>query len=301
VRSILGDFDNRYGAIKPYGMKIDNTLRRELKSISSTYKNSVPQASKTPLIKSVANEINTLYLNGRTAHTGKYYQTLRSKMGQLISSPNIDPITKSALADVQRALDRSVQRQLVIANAPKEIRQDFLRIRNDYRKFMVIADAISKDPLAQSKGLLTPRAVQSAASSINQMKAITGTDDFSKLTQAALLGLEPPTAAGGERLLQRFGAPGVGAALGATVLGPVLTPGIGAVVGGATGYGVHKIGNALRGAALMSEGGQRYLTNQSWMAPLAKPVSTGIAAAVPFMGQETAEDTGLDQYINQNF
>lgn len=242
------DFD---GLAQRNNARLDTQFAQELRRIETEYHSLVPESHRAPIIE---NTINDLFASAN-AHNGSIpgniYQSYRSRFSRLERGTR-DPELSSALGDIRRALDDTMERSLA-ANSSPDLGA-WQEARRQYRNALIIEKAATGAGEQAASGILSPAKLRSALTAQNRRDYARGQGDFADLVRAGEEVLTPlPNSNTAERGWLHAVPTGVMAGLGAAAEGQ-----LGAMTGAFGGV----VAPGLAGRAIMSSPGQAYLKNQ---------------------------------------
>ncbi|CAN7691874.1 MULTISPECIES: hypothetical protein [unclassified Devosia] len=222
----------------------DGKLGKKLGEAYQTYAKSTAEADRLPAIDDFIIEAVTAMKSKGGGHVidGSAYASLRTRVG-LLAHETADRAQKSALLDIQRALDDAME-----SNLSKGDIDAFRWARAADRDFSIIEKAALQDP---SGGLISPEALQKAA--------VAGQGDLAKLADSGKA-LMTPLPSGSAPNVRNLLAT-VPAVAGGT-LGYYMGDANGAVNGAAIGALGGVAAPYAAGRAILSKPGRRYLANQ---------------------------------------
>jgi hypothetical protein len=254
----------------------DARMYNDLTRALNDYQGMVPQSHRAPIIENTIRDvIQTVSRNGPNggnAIQGAAYDALRSRL-ETAARGSTDPQLTRALRGIRQALDETMDRSIAQYN-PNDIGA-WRDVRNRYRNFLVVEDAVTK--AGGAGGIISPRSLaQSVKTKHGKRNYGRGRGDYSDLAHAGEELLKSlPQSGTSPRLATRLGPAALGAAIGHGLMsGGEIGPALGALgLGGAAGAWA---GPTIAGRLLMSRPVQAYLGNQL----LRLPPSTRAGRAV---------------------
>ncbi len=266
----LGDQFDRMASVTR--TRFDQPLRKQLLDIADDYLNT--SGMPAPGVQNLIERIALLAKANNGVLTGRAYQNLRSKAGQLMRAA--DGPTRMAFQGIREALDDALERSTT--GRTLEVWQS---LRQRYQNLLVIEKAVTGAGANTASGLISPAQLRNAAIGQNRRSFARGGADYAELANAAVQAMTPlPQSGTAPRLAARgFGA--VPAALGAAAGSPGGV--LGAMAGAAAGAAIP----AALGRAALSKTGRTFLSNQ-------KATGTGSSAI-----EELIRRTGVPAYRSQ--
>jgi hypothetical protein len=155
-----------------------NQARRE-------YVNNVAPSFRINKIDSVIDDINDHLLNNNNVMRGKFYNTLRSDIGEAAASASDDNAT-SALSKIKSAMDDAMTNS--IAAAPRRAGDENILpdARRAYQNYLIVRRAANMAGAGPARGLISPANLHSANKAIMGEEALmNGRGDMTALDRAA--------------------------------------------------------------------------------------------------------------------
>jgi hypothetical protein len=236
------DFRTRPGTIAR------NDLVADLLRAETNYASVVPEAARAPIVLDIINDIYRTASRGNGI-AGHEYNAFRSRLSRMGSATQ-DPQLQQAFNSIRNALDDAMERVI----SPQD-RAAWQAVRREYKNMKAIEQARDAAGEQTALGLLTPAAVDRAASSQSRTRHVRGEDDLSELSNAGRAIMSPLPNSG---TAARLAAQGTSAAA-LSAGGAMLAGNAGAAAGAVAGVG----GPAVMGRVMMSDLMQAYLRNQA--------------------------------------
>ncbi len=250
-------------------LRLDQPFIDDISDAVQNYRIMVPANARVPAVEKYATEI---LQSSRTGLKGEAYQSARSRLDRAARSARKDPELSEVFRDIRDAMDNAMERSIA-ANNPADSNA-WSAVRRQYRNMLVVEKAATGAGENAAQGLISPSHLRNATVQQGRRAYARGQGDFAELARAGEAIMKPlPQSGTAPRLSAAMGIgvpSSAGAAVGASLGGPV-GAGVGAVAGMAT--------PALTGKLMMSNAGQRYLTNQA----VAKPMSDSRRALLEAM------------------
>lgn len=238
------------------------------------YMDLVPPNAQAPIVARTLDDLTSLVQGGGGQIAGETYQSYRSRLGRAASG-TADPELRSALFDIQSALDDAAERTL--AATDPQMLGEWRQLRSDYRNFLVLDRAASAAGEQAASGIITPAQLAGAVRAVQGRRAYgQGTTELAELARAGVGVMSSLPQSG---TAARLAARGLPAAIGAGV-GASIDP-MAAVSGALVGH----VLPGMAGRAALSGPGRAYLGNQRFL-PQSMPAGAGTSAGAAMLANE---------------
>ena len=251
----------------------DQQMGQDLGAAVRQYNSVMNESARAPIIEDTLRDLVTGLSMNQGQLSGEAYKALRSRIGETARS-TVNSDLKIALQDIQHALDDAMERSIA-ANNPADAGA-WSQVRNDYRNFLIIEDAMGRAGENTAMGLLSPANLRSAAANKGKRAYVQGQGDFADLARAGVSTMSPlPQSGTAPRQFVRNAGMSLPTLMGAAFGGQS-----GDVLGAAVGAGAGAMVPGALGKLIMSGPGRQYLTNNVWGGPL----NLGESSAAPAAG-----------------
>jgi hypothetical protein len=239
----------------------DQQLGQDLGQAVQQYNSTVSPTNRAPIVESVLTDLVASIQANNGTLSGEAYKSVRSALSRA-SRNTMDPELRMTLRGITEALDGAMERSIAVYN-PNDAGA-WSEVRNDYRNFLVIENAMSRAGENTALGLLSPAALRSAVAQQGKRAYVQGQGDFADLARSGVATMSPlPQSGTAPRQFVRNAGMTMPAIMGAAFGGQS-----GDMLGAAVGAGAGALVPGALGKLLMSNTGRHYLTNQAWNGPL---------------------------------
>lgn len=258
---------------------VDQQFAEDIIGSVQNYMDLVPPSAQAPIVSKTIDDLSEI-IDRAAPIPGETYQAFRSRIGRAASGTS-DPELKSALFDIQAALDDAAERTLSRTN-PGAL-DDWRQLRSDYRNFLILDRAAGAAGEGAAQGIITPAQLAGAVRGVAGRRAYSqGTNELGELARA---GVGVMSSLPNSGTASRLAARGLPTAMGA-------------VMGGMTGDALATMGGALAGQAvpsvagrgILSGPGRSYLGNQRFL-PETLPAGAGTSAGSAILANEEISPT----------
>jgi hypothetical protein len=195
---------------------IDTSVGQRVLSIMDDYTGSTAGGAPTVSARRIANEI----MDAATSPSARTFPATqmrewRTRLGKLTTSS--DEATRDFAHELREVIDDATEAQLSALGRVDDI-SELSTLRNQYRNFLVLADASTKGGREGARGILTPERLSTASQrTVGRTNYALGRGtDLSDLSLQAMrvLGSQPTVSAGGFRDIVGLGSLGLGGSVG---------------------------------------------------------------------------------------
>ncbi len=260
-------------------LRVDQKLYDDLDRAWTEYASITPASQRVPLVDDIIRDVvqyqkslapypvaknasGATYGSNNGRLSGEAYQALRSRLEKLSRASRMsNPELSMALGNIRSSIDDAMGRSV----SPKDAAQ-WKQIRGQYRNLTAIEKAATGAGENAAVGLISPSALRNAVKAQSQRGYARGKGELSELARAGEAIMKP--------LPQSGTAPRAAAQSTFNALAAIGGNSVAGLPGALAGVAAP----ALTSRALMSEGVQRYLSNQALAKPIEKYSKTRLSA-----------------------